>query len=135
MSERDLARQYRLQQWAEAIREQKASGLTINQWCEAHSIGRHQFFYRQRAVRRAMAEVLEEKQVPAPPLSVSTERSLPAATSHGKDVRFTPVPPEILAPQVGAVIRVRCGKAAIEVSNDASDRILSLLREVILHAE
>ena len=135
MSERDLARQFRLQQWAAAIREQKASGMTIDQWCEAHSVGRHQYFYRQRAVRKAMAGMLEEKPAVGQTMPVASKSTLPIIEDSTPDVRFTPVPAEMLAPKPGAVMRIQRGGTMIELSNDVSDRILSFLREVILHAE
>ncbi len=51
-----ISKEYKLQQWALAISEQKHSGLTINAWCEQNGIRRDQYFYRQKQVRKALAE-------------------------------------------------------------------------------
>ena len=52
----EATKQFRLQQWALAIRDQKQSGLSVNVWCEQHGISRDAFFYRQRAVKQALAD-------------------------------------------------------------------------------
>ena len=56
MTDREFTRQYRIHQWAAAIQDQKTSGLTIAQWCDEHEVSRYQFFYRQKVVRKALAD-------------------------------------------------------------------------------
>ena len=84
-------KQFRLQQWALAIREQKQSGLSVNAWCEQQGISRDAFFYRQRALRRALADTDAGKALLASQpvfaevkLSNSRRQSQPAActTAH-----------------------------------------------------
>ena len=65
MSNNNLRKQYRLQNWMEAIRDQKASGLSIRQWCEQHHVTKYQFYYRQRAVRAAMEDAVNAENLPA----------------------------------------------------------------------
>ncbi len=129
MSNNNLRKQYRLQNWMEAIRDQKASGLSIRQWCEQHHVTKYQFYYRQRAVRAAMADAVKAESLPA---SSSTEITVPVPLN--KKPAFVQVPQDFVPAAVGAVMRVRRGDVILEVSNDASDRILGLLREVILDA-
>lgn len=62
MTTRELASAYRLAQWAEKLREQKASGQSIRQWCEANGIKRQRYFYWQRKIRMAASEHLPEIQ-------------------------------------------------------------------------
>ena len=45
-----VTRQFRLQQWAEALRDHKESGLTVMEWCRRHNVSKYQFYYRQREV-------------------------------------------------------------------------------------
>lgn len=134
-----LTRQYRIQQWIEAIRDQKASGLTIKKWCEQNSVTKYQFYYRLKVVRSVMADALKEH--------LDSNTTAVACTEHGKstpavkavrkaDADFVPVPPAYMHTETtGAVMRIRRGASTIEISNDASDRILTMLREVILHAD
>lgn len=136
MSNTNLRKQYRLQNWMEAIRDQKASGLSIRQWCQQHHVTKYQFYYRQRAVRAAMADAINTENLPA---SSSAEITIPVPSNRTPSLSekpsFVQVPQDFVPAAVGAVMRVRRGDVILEVSNDASDRILGLLREVILDAE
>lgn len=58
MTTRELASEYRMAQWVERIREQKASGQSIRQWCEANGINGQQYFYWQRKIRLSASEHL-----------------------------------------------------------------------------
>lgn len=53
-----VARQYRLQQWAEDIREcqNRTQDLTVKDWCEQHQITVPNYYYRLRQVRKACLE-------------------------------------------------------------------------------
>lgn len=53
MNMRQIASDYRLSQWAQRIGEQKASGQSIREWCEANGIKRQQYFYYQKRLREA----------------------------------------------------------------------------------
>ena len=61
MDTRDVAREYRLQQWSELLLEQKNSGLSIRAWCEARGINGQRFFYWQRKLRVAALEELADQ--------------------------------------------------------------------------
>jgi hypothetical protein len=51
-----MASAYRLEQWAQKIREQKASGQSIQAWCEENGIHRQRYFYWQRKLRALACE-------------------------------------------------------------------------------
>jgi hypothetical protein len=53
-----VTRQLRLQQWAEALRNHKESGLTVMEWCRLHNVSKYQYYYRQRQVRKHAAQQL-----------------------------------------------------------------------------
>ena len=114
MSSAELARQYRIRQWMEAIRDQKASGLTIRQWCEKNSVTRGQFFYHQRAVRLYMAEALQEH-LESTGTSVACQETgktnVPANTPGKPAAEFVQVPQQFMSETSGAVMRIRRGKA------------------------
>ena len=60
-----VTRQFRLQQWAEALRDHKESGLTVMEWCRLHNVSKYQFYYRQREVRKHAAQFLALQPVQA----------------------------------------------------------------------
>ena len=48
--------QERLEKWNAAICAQKASGLTIKEWCEQNGINSNTYYYYLRRIRDAMLE-------------------------------------------------------------------------------
>ena len=58
-----VAAQYRLQEWAEMIRECNArpTGQTVPEWCEAHGMTKATYYYRLKAVRKAF---LNDPEIP-----------------------------------------------------------------------
>ena len=48
--------QERLEKWSAAICAQKASGLTIKEWCEQNGINSNTYYYYLRRIRDAMLE-------------------------------------------------------------------------------
>jgi len=55
----ETTRKIRLSQWAEMVRECKQSGMTVRAWCIENGMNEKAYFYRQRRVRRALAEIGE----------------------------------------------------------------------------
>ena len=50
----------RHQSWTQMIQAQKASGLSIKQWCLENHISENCFFYRQRRLRDCAGEALHQ---------------------------------------------------------------------------
>ena len=73
-----VTRQFRLQQWAEALRDHKESGLTVMEWCRLHNVSKYQFYYRQREVSAFCAAQWQPVRLP-----VATRRcQWPGLISH-----------------------------------------------------
>ena len=74
-----VTRQFRLQQWAEALRDHKESGLTVMEWCRLHNVSKYQYYYRQKEVRKHAAKYLALQPVQTDsilPFSLSRQISL-----------------------------------------------------------
>lgn len=142
MTDKAKIRQLQIHQWLADIKEQKASRLTVGQWCEEHEISKNQFYYRLRAVRDALV-------CNAAPTIFVGQETIPATdstTGHVMEpqVVFAELPaavfpatlPEPVPAAInGTTLRLHYGRSTVEVGNDASDRILEFLWEVILHGE
>lgn len=80
MDTREIAAEYRLEHWAQMMRERAEQGLSIRAYCESRGIHENTYFYWQRKLREAACAGLAAAE-PAP-----SERSAPkgwAALSVG----------------------------------------------------
>jgi len=83
---REVAAEYRLSHWAQAVRERAKSGLTIRAYCKQIGICENTYFYWQRRVRKAACEQLskhesEQKSIAQPcfvEIEVAEQSGLPA---------------------------------------------------------
>lgn len=117
-----VTRQFRLQQWAEALRDHKESGLTVMEWCRLHNVSKYQFYYRQREVRKHAAQFLALQPVQA---------DKPAFVEVSHALRSQPAAPDtdLVLSRVTACIRA--GNADIFVSDETSEELLAkILRAV-----
>ena len=77
-----VARQYRLQQWAEQIREcnSRSTESSVKDWCEQHNISTANYYYRLKEVRKSClaklpAESFVQQIVPVPTQLTTTGTS------------------------------------------------------------
>lgn len=57
MDARKIKRKLNLQAWAEQIKAQQESGMSIRDWCKANNVSTSTFSLRQRKVREAVLDV------------------------------------------------------------------------------
>ena len=119
------------QQWAALIQDRLQSGLTVEAWCRQQKIGKYAYYYHLRKLRHQALAAINET-------DSEKERNLPSATIKDGSACFAAVPDNIenchpISNECTA-LRVTLNDLVIEVSNDASDGILSLVREVMMHA-
>lgn len=53
MDTRIATKNYRLNQWTEIVRDCTQSGMKVDEYCEAHGITHHQYYYWLKKVRQA----------------------------------------------------------------------------------
>ena len=82
-----VARQYRLQQWADQIREcqNRFIGMSVSKWCSQHELTTANYYYRLKEVRKACLEHISYDDMPQSIVPVPTElmggASQPASVS------------------------------------------------------
>ena len=119
-----VTRQFRLQQWAEALRDHKESGLTVMEWCRLHNVSKYQFYYRQREVRKHAAQFLALQPVQA---------DKPAFVEVSHALRSQPAAPDTDPVLSRVTACIRAGNADIFVSDETSEELLAkILRAVRL---
>ena len=117
-----VTRQFRLQQWAEALRDHKESGLTVMEWCRLHNVSKYQFYYRQREVRKHAAQFLALQPVQA---------GKPAFVEVSHALRSQPAVPDTDPVLSRVTACIRAGNADIFVSDETSEELLAkILRAV-----
>ena len=117
-----VTRQFRLQQWAEALRDHKESGLTVMEWCRLHNVSKYQFYYRQREVKKHAAQFLALQPVQA---------DKPAFVEVSHALRSQPAAPDTDPVLSRVTARIRAGNADIFVSDETSEELLAkILRAV-----
>lgn len=117
-----VTRQFRLQQWAEALRDHKESGLTVMEWCRLHNVSKYQFYYRQREVKKHAAQFLALQPVQA---------DKPAFVEVSHALRSQPAAPDTDPVLSRVTACIRAGNADIFVSDETSEELLAkILRAV-----
>jgi len=108
MNTREVARRYRLNQWAKIISECRSSGQTVKAWCADHDINPKTYYYWLRKVREAACEAL--------PALGENNSIVPvdiAISAAGTDSAETSSP-----------ITLRIGAVTLELRNNASAELI-----------
>ena len=103
----------RLQEWERQIEKQKSSGLSVQEWCQQHSIKPKTYYYHLRKVREeflrsgksenTQAQIESERSV-VPILTTSSDRNI---TIEKNGLRIT-LPENIPAEVLMAVVDRLC---------------------------
>ena len=119
-----ITHQVRAEHWAKIMNECINSGMSKTAWCRANGISEKQFFYWQRILRR---EAFENSQNSSLPVTVEPHQELVPATQ--RTVSFTeiklPSSSQSTAPVFHPDLVIRKGSLILEISNSASDELLS----------
>ena len=116
-----VARNYRLQQWAEMVRDcnNRPTDMSVAEWCQNNSITKANYYYRMTQVRKACldampTEVVEPAIVPVPlelmspksaePSTYASDNSFIELSSHGVTLRVTPDTSDALLSKVLGVL-------------------------------
>ena len=121
-----VARQQRLRSWAQMVQDcqTRPIGMSVDEWCEAHSITKANYYYRMTQVRKACLS------------AVSPEIMEPA---------IVPVPAELMSRQTTDTIDAACAQEAslelcvngikIRVTEQTSTELLTKVLGVVAHAK
>ena len=119
-----ITHQVRAEHSTKIMNESINSRMTITAWCRANGISEKQFFYWQRILRR---EAFENSRNSSLPATVGPQQELAPATQ--RTVSFTeiklPSSSQSTAPVIHPDLVIRKGGLILEISNSASDELLS----------
>ena len=127
MNAKQKLHQIHLQEWTVRFAEQKASGLTVRQWCEQNHLSFHTYNYWKHLLKE---EVVEQVLPDIVPLTV------PALSDS--DSSLETAAPEIRANRAirsnGSNIKLRINGISIEIDASVSEEFLSKLIRAVCHA-
>ncbi len=114
MNTKKATRQFRLNQWAEIIRDRMASGLSIREYCNEHNISRNAYFYWLKQLRKE------------------------ALLSSGTQFAELPVPVQsapLGEPAQPRSVSIDYHGARIHIDSTGCDEILSMVLRVLQHVK
>ena len=76
--------EYRLQQWAQVVRECNTSGLSNREYCRQHNISEKTYYYWVRRLRQAAASQMEDQT----PTLVPLDPAQPAFPQEADDMLY-----------------------------------------------
>lgn len=98
-----LTTNVRNQKWLAMIRDQKASGLTIAEWCRTNHVSQHCYYYRQQKLRELFGSeipMFAELQPPVPPADTDLDNT-------------------------DSVASISSGRTTVHLTNQASEELIS----------
>lgn len=121
-----VTRQQRLRSWAQMVQECQARpiGMSVDEWCEANSITKANYYYRMTQVRKAC---------------------LDAVPSEIAKQAVVPVPAELMQLQTSETVNAVCAQESslelsvngitIRVTEQTSTELLSKVLGVVAHVK
>jgi len=122
MNTREIATEYRLAQWAQAMQERITNGESIKTFCENKGVSKNTYFYWQRRLRETACKQLALKQ------TETTGSNLPAR--NFAEIRIVE-PAAMPEPKSPSLIHMEIGVARLSIdSTYPTEKLAALLREL-----
>lgn len=130
MNAKQKLHQVHLQEWTVRFADQKASGLTVRQWCEQNNLSFHTYNYWKHLLKE---EVVEQALPDIVPLS------LPVLSDSGSSLETTV--PDVRSIRANRSIRsnnsnvqMQINSISIEIDSSVSEEFLYKLIRAVCHA-
>lgn len=121
MNTSKVIHQAKLNSWAESIREQQASSLSVVEWCKQKHLSTTQFYYW----RRQLADQFVEAQLPdIVPISTPITDSCTTFKNCTTDTTISPL----------SSLTISIGEIKLEVTEETSDILLAKVLKAVRYA-
>lgn len=127
MNARQKLHQLHLQEWTARFAEQKASGLTVRQWCDQNNYSIHTYNYWKHILKEQVADQLLPDIVP-----LSLPEALPSCSDNS-----VPVHTDLTNRTIRAncsTVKLTVNDIVIEVSIDTPEDFLCRLIKAVRYA-
>ena len=124
MNARQKLHQVHLQEWTVRFADQKASGLTVRQWCEQNNLSSHTYNYWKHLLKE---EVVDQALPDIVPVSVSAL----SESVHSLEI----TKPEIRSIRSNSSnVKMQVNGISIEIDASVSEEFLSKLIKAVCYA-
>lgn len=125
MNAKQKLHQVRLQEWAGRFAEQKASGLTVRQWCEVNHFSFHTYNYWKHLLKEEVVDQVLPDIVPIPVSAVPECQSSLEATEVRSNCAIRANP---------SFVKLNINGIRIEIDDSVSVEFLSKLFKAVHYA-
>ena len=118
MSSNSFVKQAKLKNWSLRISDQKASGLSVTEWCSQNDVSKNMFFYWKRKLKDEVVTQMLPEIVPLTmptPVPTVSEKSCTTCTT------FKPT----------TCARIYINGISIEIDSSASDSFITTLIKAV----
>ena len=130
MNAKQKLHQVHLQEWAIRFADQKASGLTVRQWCEQNKLSFHTYNYWKHLLKE---EVVEQALPDIVPLSLPVlSDSVSSLETTVPDIRSIRANRSIRSNNSN--VKMLINGVSIEIDTSVSEEFLSKLIRAVCHA-
>ena len=131
MNAKQKLHQIHLQEWTVRFAEQKASGLTVRQWCEQNHLSFHTYNYWKHLLKEEVVDQALPDIVPITlPVLSDSDTSLETSKAEVRSIRAN----RAIRSNDNSNVKVLVNGISIETSADVSAEFLSKLIRAVCHA-
>ena len=135
MNTKQKIHQASLAQWSVRFSEQKASGLTVRQWCLQNNLSIHKYNYWKHQLKEDVVDqMLPEIVQISVPSSLSSSNATPAANNHTVPDRVDRTIRATRANYTNTNIRLCIDGVALELEPSVSEDFLRALIRAVHYA-
>lgn len=123
-----VARNCRLQEWAQMIQNcnNRPIGMSVDEWCQANSITKANYYYRMAQVRKAcldsLPEIAVEQTIVPVPMNLVSLEDAPSRTQSSQ-------------PSEDSFLELTSHGITLRVTEQTSSTLLSKVLGVLAHVE
>lgn len=123
MNTRQKLHQLRMNEWATRFSDQKASGLTVKEWCDQNDLSIHTYNYWKHALKEELASQVPPDIVPI----MIPESSASLAPIESNDSILTNC-------AIRSTAKLTYNNLSIEFDSDISEAFLTAIIKAVRHA-
>jgi len=120
--------QIKLSEWSARFAEQKASGLTVKQWCDQAGVSKDNYYYWKRILKE---NALDQMLPDIVPLASPSSSCNPLIVSRTTDTSCTTLP---TLPDRSQTIQLKTPDFSIEFDSGIPESFLQSLIKAVRHA-